>query len=362
MILVDTIRDVLSVVVVCVLSSAVALCLLVATTTWLVNTCTRRRLVSPTGAALLVFALVLTTTVAKRTGTTGVSPVDDATQISSVSDWESRHLGGDPRSNPSYAPRFTDITPTPTSVWLSAAWQSGTFLAPPFIEFYMRTNLADSATLPLGWAEAEVGETNICVEIGQDRMPGETMPPTAFFTLQAYDGLGGDGDDDDDDGLSNAEERVLGTNPLRADTDGDGIPDGVEAAYGRYGASLPTFDLSSATNCFSQTTQNGTYPPSAVVPLPFAVELAGHRSTNVVVHFVGIAVFLPEMATPSGGGTLFSNPDVVYATGNAAVAAYGYMFWMMAGVGSELRAGWFRVRRGGGSWPSGATCSTLWGT
>ena len=314
-------------------------CLLMAVMKWSVRTFARHRLYSPTGVALLVFALGLTTTVAKRTGTTGVSPVDEATQTSSVSDWESRHLGGDPRSNPSYVPRFTDITPTPTSVWLSAAWQSGNFLSPPFIEFYMRTNLADSTMFPLGWAETASGETNICVEIGQERMPGETMPPTAFFTLQAFDGLGADDDDDDGDGLTNAEERALGTNPRRADTDGDGIPDGEEAAYGRYGASLPTFDLSSATNCFSQTTQNGTYPPNAVVPLPFAVELAGHRSTNVVVHFVGIAEFLPEEATPSGGGTLFRNPDVVYATGNAAIAAYGYMFWVMAGVGSELRAG-----------------------
>ncbi len=34
--------------------------------------------------------------------------------------------------------------------------------------------------------------------------------------------------DDDDDGLSDDEELILGTNPLNADTDGDGTPDAVD--------------------------------------------------------------------------------------------------------------------------------------
>jgi len=334
-------RDILVRLVLFVLGTGMGL--LVGFLVWhcLARTCARRQLASVTGTALLVYALGLTTTVAKRTGTTGVSPVDEATQTSSVSDWESRHLGGDSRSNPSYAPRFTDITPTPTSVWLSAAWQSGTFLAPPFIEFYMRTNLVDTAMLPLGWAETASGETNICVEIGQERMPGETMPPTAFFTLQAYDGLGGDGDDDDGDGLSNAEERVLGTNPLRADTDGDGIPDGVEASFARYGTTLPAFDLSAISNAFAGTQSYAPYPEYAVVNLPFAVDLAGQYSTNVVLHFSGIAEFMWPGTTlpPAPFYGNFYSPSSIYGTGNAAVAAYGYLFMMMGYTGSQLRAG-----------------------
>ena len=38
----------------------------------------------------------------------------------------------------------------------------------------------------------------------------------------------GDADDDDTDGLTNGEERKLGTNPEAADTDGDGLKDGDE--------------------------------------------------------------------------------------------------------------------------------------
>jgi outer membrane protein OmpA-like peptidoglycan-associated protein len=38
----------------------------------------------------------------------------------------------------------------------------------------------------------------------------------------------GDADDDDNDGLTNGEERRLGTNPEAADTDGDGLNDGEE--------------------------------------------------------------------------------------------------------------------------------------
>ena len=239
------------------------------------------------------------------------------------------------------APYFTDISTTPTSVWLSAEWPSDLFLAPPFIEFYMRTNLADTAVLPLGWAETVAGETNICVEIGQERMPDETLPPIAFFTMRAFDGLGGDGDDDDGDGLSNAEERALGTNPRRVDTDGDGYDDGQEASIVQYGATFPVFDLSSVSNVLAGTQPYAYCPAYVVVNLPFAVELAGHLSTNVAVHFAGIAEFL-ELGTATSAAPAYASPyspSPIYNTANAAVSAYGYMFMPMGYAGSQLRAG-----------------------
>jgi len=71
--------------------------------------------------------------------------------------------------------------------------------------------------------------------------PGELCPPNgAGFPgpIAGSDDVCGDGigdvcdDDDDNDGLSDSQESLLGTNPLVADTDGDGFEDGVEVAAG----------------------------------------------------------------------------------------------------------------------------------
>ena len=192
----------------------------------------KRRLVSATGAALLAFAVGLLPTVAKRAGTTGVSP--DAVALDRVeSDWESRHLGGGIRSGASNADFWLSrIDPSSNSVELGVAWLPGAFAAPPFIEFTVSTNLSVGAWTLLGWTEAEAGETNLSAEVVASQLPGGTMPPAAFFRAMAYDGLGDDDDDDDGDDLTNAEERALGTNPTNPDSDGDGLPDGWETAYG----------------------------------------------------------------------------------------------------------------------------------
>jgi len=76
-----------------------AICLLMVISVRFTRVCERRHLFSATGAILAAFALALLPTVAKRAGTTGVLPVDGTTQISSVSDWENNHPGGDPPSN-----------------------------------------------------------------------------------------------------------------------------------------------------------------------------------------------------------------------------------------------------------------------
>ena len=184
MIIVDAIRDVLSFVVVCALSSAAVLCLLVAAQERFVRVCVRRRLVSSTGLALLAFALGLTTTVAKRAGTTGVSPVAWTSAGTAAPHMESRHLGGDVRSGASDF-WLSQIDPSSNSVELCVAWLPGAFAAPPFIEFFVNTNLAVDAWTLLGWAEAEAGETNLSVEVEAARLPGGMMPPAAFFRATA---------------------------------------------------------------------------------------------------------------------------------------------------------------------------------
>ena len=212
-----------------------------------------RKLPVPLACALLVFAIGMTSTVAKRTGTTDVSPV--AVVLDSVkSDWESRHFGGDVRSGASNSDFWlSQIGSSSNSVELGVAWLPGAFVAPPFIEFFVNTNLAVDAWTLLGWTEAEAGETNLSVEVEASQLPGGAMPPAAFFKATAYDGLGADYEDDDGDGIPNGWESSHGTNPCRADTDGDGIPDGVEAAWASIGEPFPDLDLSSLTNVFAGT-------------------------------------------------------------------------------------------------------------
>jgi outer membrane protein OmpA-like peptidoglycan-associated protein len=59
--------------------------------------------------------------------------------------------------------------------------------------------------------------------------PGNTVDsyPTAKAGLSFFLGRS-KSDDDDNDGLTNGEEEKLGTDPLKADTDGDGLSDGDE--------------------------------------------------------------------------------------------------------------------------------------
>ncbi len=230
---VETWHDSLVVASSCGIAAVVVFCLSQIAWRSFIRTCAYRQLVSATGAALLAFALGLLPTVAKRAGTTGVSPV--AVALDRIeSDWESRHLGGGVRSGASNADFWLSrIDPSSNSVELGVAWLPGAFAAPPFIEFTVSTNLSVGAWTLLGWIEAEAGETNLSVEVEASQLPGGAMPPAAFFRAMAYDGLGADYEDDDGDGLSNAEERALGTNPRRADAGGAAIPAAEAATDGR---------------------------------------------------------------------------------------------------------------------------------
>ena len=130
--------------------------------------------------------------------------------------------------------RFTSIGCSTNGVELSVSWDGGAFALPPFLEFFARTNLVAGGWELVGWTQAEMGETNLDVVVGADRLPGgaDTVPSAAFFSVTASDGLGDDWADDDNDGVPNAVEQARGTNPRRADTDGDGLRDGWEAEHG----------------------------------------------------------------------------------------------------------------------------------
>jgi hypothetical protein len=70
-----------------------------------------------------------------------------------------------------------------------------------------------------------------------------TVPGNRFYRVL---GISGTATDSDGDGLSDAFEAQIGTDPFNPDTDGDGVSDGVEYSYGsdpRNAASKPAFTI-----------------------------------------------------------------------------------------------------------------------
>ena len=134
---------------------------------WALGKCRRlgvavQRVSASAICALSMFALALLPTVAKRAGTTGGGLSAPASVIAARAGEAHLRGSGAPAAS---APWFTDISPTPTSVWLGVAWEGAAFAAAPFVEFYARTNLCAGIWEPIGWAEAAAGETNNSVEV-----------------------------------------------------------------------------------------------------------------------------------------------------------------------------------------------------
>jgi uncharacterized repeat protein (TIGR02543 family) len=102
-----------------------------------------------------------------------------------------------------------------------------------------------------GWTGDATGITNpLSLMMDADKTVGATFGP--------------DLSDSDSDGLSNYDEIIThGTNPLVADTDGDGYSDGIEIQNGTNPldpASVPTFDLTLTTPQYGSLSGAGTYP------------------------------------------------------------------------------------------------------
>ncbi|HEY9250179.1 MAG TPA: PA14 domain-containing protein, partial [Rariglobus sp.] len=101
-----------------------------------------------------------------------------------------------------------------------------------------------------------------------------TEPQTAFIDDLVVTNAEPAGIDFDDDGLTNAEERTLGIDPLKLDTDGDGMPDGWEVAHGlnaKVDDTMADPDSDGAPNLSEY--QAGQDPQQAGTPVPGVVVL-----------------------------------------------------------------------------------------
>lgn len=122
--------------------------------------------------------------------------------------------------------RFVAIAPGAAGVALSIEMPAGGVTGNA-LDLFCTTNLLTSWAL-LGEVLVGASVPTADVFVASAEMPGapSAMPSAAFF-------LAGTHDDADCDGLYDGRElRLYGTDPLRPDTDGDGLTDGYEVAVG----------------------------------------------------------------------------------------------------------------------------------
>ena len=108
-------------------------------------------------------------------------------------------------------------------------------------------NTASSSLATSSLATSSVSNSDIIADVSSSSLtvssivihqPGVTVNNPASGTVISYDGAAAAALDSDNDGLTDAEEKIYGTDPHNPDTDGDGYLDGAEvkAGYNPLGA------------------------------------------------------------------------------------------------------------------------------
>ena len=122
---------------------------------------------------------------------------------------------------------FTAIDTTPTSLWAAVAWPPSLSPVNDLLDIYARGTLAPSDPWGiLGMLPVSPGDTNCVFELQKYNLPTNGATDSCFLSV-------GTQDDSDGDGLSDVFERLVSlTDPLLADTDADGLDDLWEFTWG----------------------------------------------------------------------------------------------------------------------------------
>ena len=144
-----------------------------------------------------------------------------------------------------YNAAVSNTTTTTFDTWLTDAQMDAQKLS--------KRNLGGIVTLPAGWGSIQTGQ------VFYIRWVTGTQNASDKVTY-GIDNLR-TGTDSDGDGLSDAKEAILGTNPNNPDSDGDGMSDGDEVAYGTNpldATSAFVVELKSASAPAPSTLENNT--------------------------------------------------------------------------------------------------------
>ncbi len=176
--------------------------------------CVRR----PTFGALVAGAMVVCFV---QRGSTKVTNGND----SAVSPAVAGRIGGEPLNRDAEPVpaglRFTSIEVSSNDVAFAAAWTETLNLPEACIDLYATKDIGTNYWELLGYYDVGPSDTNLAGVVSFASLPfapGDRL----FLSLGTRADL-------DNDGLVDArEKRQFGTSPLLADSDGDGIPDGLE--------------------------------------------------------------------------------------------------------------------------------------
>ncbi len=223
-------------------------------------------------------------------------------------------------------------------VTLGLAWTPNLPLQDGAIGLYGKLNLEDPAWSWLGVWMPPSDETSGTVWIGNTALTGcaDEGPSNAFFKASTFSDLHGDADGD---GLSNEAEWLLGTNPNRRDSDGDGLEDGEEVGGIATVSGLPWLAFDTSEDLTASFTSSSFELVNWHLPMELVIR--GVSVTNVVLDVNGAVYFcraggeLPEYSLIKYSAAEVGNDDVL------VVAPYWSCFEIAADsvLPTRIRAG-----------------------